>query len=234
MSDQSDIESSGIEPFQLGTHGTPGRFIAVEGMSGSGTTSIARKIRREIETMGYDVLRARLPSEGIRKSAMYKAFDRENNQDHIHPLVFEVAYMADKLQASYNLILPALEQGKIVVADRYLLSSLGALLVRAPELGDVLKDALYNRVWFRDLVENMIRPDLSIYLNVSAEVAIDRLMHRQTERAFEIEHNAYQNLLDEGLELAKANDMHVFDTSEDDVNGTYDKIRDHLNKVLSW
>ncbi|MBN4064784.1 hypothetical protein JYU04_03505 [Dehalococcoides mccartyi] len=234
MSDRPDSEPPKIQPFHLDVHGTSGRFIAVEGMNGSGTTSIARKIRRELEAAGYDVLRARLPSEGVRKSAMYKVFDRQNQRDQINPLVFEVAYMADKLQASYNLILPALEQGKIVVADRYLLSSLGALLIRAPELGAVVNDALYNRVWFRDLVENMINPDLSIYLSVKAEVAVDRLMHRQNDRAFDIEVNAYQNLMDEGLELARVNGMHIFDTSEDNVNETYEKIRPHVDKALSW
>jgi len=230
----ADIGSKEIQPFQLTEHNFSGRFIAVEGMNGCGVTALVRKICRDLESKGYDVLRARLPSDRLRKSSMFKTFSQMNRRSEIDPLVFEVAYMADKLQTSQHVIAPALAQGKIVVADRYLFSSLGALLIRAPELAAVVKDAIYTRDWFRDLVENMVKPDVSIYLSASADIAVDRILRRQQERSFEIEENAYQQLLDDGIALARLNGMQVFDTTATSVNETFKNVLPFLDKTLTW
>ncbi len=167
---------------------------------------------------------------------MFQMFLKQNRRSEVDPLAFEVAYMADKLHLSQNVILPALEQGKIVVTDRYLLSSIGSLLIRAPELAVVVKDAVYNRSWFRDLAEMLIRPDVSFYLHADAEVAVDRILKRRNERAFgiDIEPNAYQQLLNEGVNIAHANGMHVFDTTHSDVTETFDQLRPHLAETLRW
>lgn len=165
---------------------------------------------------------------------MFQAYDRQNRRSEIDPLAFEVAYMADKLHTSNNIILPALEQGKIVVADRYLFSSVGSLLIRAPELGVIVKDALHNRPWFRDLAATLVKPDVSIHLTTDAEVAVDRILRRQSDRAFDIESNAYQQLLDVGTELARANEMHVFDTTVDSVRKTFENVQTHVKNVLVW
>lgn len=203
-------------------------------MNGCGASTVVRKICRELESDGYDVLRAQLPSERLKKSSMFQMFDRQNRRSEIDPLAFEVAYMADKLHTSHNVILPALEQGKIVVADRYLLSSIGALLIRAPELAVIVKDAIHNRPWFRDLAETLVKPDVSIHLTADAEVAVDRILRRENNRAFDIESNAYQQLLDEGVEVAKVNGMHLFDTTVSSTNRTYANIKPHLDAALTW
>jgi dTMP kinase len=223
-----------MEPFQLVSHSTPGRLIAVEGMNGCGVTTMTRKIGRELMSDGYDVLSTRLPSDRFRKSSMFQAYVRQNDRSVINPMAFEVAYMADRLHTIYSDILPALEQGKIVVTDRYLFSSLGVLLARAPELAAVVKDALYSRPWFRDLVQSMVKPDISIHLTVDVGVAVDRMLRRENQRVFDLELNTYQQLMDEFSDLAKLQGMKSFDTTTDNPAKTYEKMRPHLAEVLTW
>jgi dTMP kinase len=223
-----------IQPFQLLPNETSGRFIAVEGMDGCGKTTIIRKMCRELESEGYDVLRIRVPSDRMRKNWMFQVFHRQNRRSDVDPLAFEIAYMADKVQLSQNVILPALEEGKIVVSDRYLLSSVGSLLIRAPELATVVHDAIHTRPWFRDLAKDLIQPDVSFYLRADAGVAVERILKRQNERAFDIEINAYQALLDEGVAVARANGMHVIDTTHSVAAKTYEQLRPHLNSALTW
>jgi dTMP kinase len=234
LANQKSGSAAVNEPFNLVSHGTSGRFIAVEGMNGCGASTIVRKVCRELESDGYDVLRVKLPSDRLKRSSMFQVFHRQNRRSEIDPLAYEVAYMADKLHTSHNVILPALEQGKIVVADRYLLSSIGALLIRAPELATVVQDAIHNRPWFRDIAETLVKPDLSIHLFANAEVAVDRFHRLENNRAFDIESNAYQQLLDEGAEVAHANGMHLFDTTVDSVARTFSKIKPLLDEALTW
>ncbi len=189
---------------------------------------------RELESDGFDVLRIRVPSDRMRRNWMFQVFHRQNHRSDVDPLAFEVAYMADKIQLRHNVILPALEQGKIVVSDRYLLSSVGALLIRAPELDTVVREAIYSRPWFRDLARDLIQPDVSFYLCTDADVAVERILKRQNERAFDIEVNAYQALLDEGVAVASANGMHVIDTTHTAAAETYDQLRPHLDTALTW
>jgi len=234
LTNHQDAKTAESDPFQLVSHDTSGRFIAVEGMNGCGASTIVRKMCRELESDGYDVLRVKLPSDRLKRSSMFQVFHRQNRRSEIDPLAYEVAYMADKLHTSHNIILPTLEQGKIVVADRYLLSSIGALLIRAPELATIVKDAIHNRPWFRDLAETLVKPDVSIHLTADAEVAVDRFLRLENNRAFDIESNAYQQLLDEGAEVARVNGMHSFDTTVDSVSRTFAKIKPHLDEVLVW
>lgn len=234
MADHFDGLLGEPNPFQLVSHNTNGRLIAVEGMNGCGVTTIVRKICRELASDGYDVLSTRLPSDRLRKSSLFQAYVRQNDRSVINPLAFEVAYMADRLHTIYSVILPALEQGKIVVTDRYLLSSVGVLLARAPELATVVRDTIYNRSWFRDLVESMIRPDCSIHLTAEVGIAVDRINRRENHRVFDIELNTYQQLLDEFSLLARLNGMDSFDTSVDSAAKAFEKIRPRLDDVLTW
>ncbi|MDP6056765.1 MAG: hypothetical protein QF476_07795 [Dehalococcoidia bacterium] len=58
-------------------------------------------------------------------------------------------------------------------------------------------------------------------------MTVDRILRRRKDRAFDIESNAYQQLLDEGAALARSSGIELFDTTVGSVAKTYKKIQPH-------
>lgn len=142
--------------------------------------------------------------------------------------------MADRLHLSQRVIIPALEQGKVVVSNSYLLSSVGSLLIRAPELGEVVKDAISSQSWFRDLTEMLVRPDATFYLRSDVGVTVERLARLRREHTLDFEISDYQRLLDESVGIAQASGMHLIDTTRSRVLQTFKQIKPHLDEALTW
>jgi len=165
---------------------------------------------------------------------MFRRLHRENMQDEIDALAFEVAYLADRIQLSRNVIVPALAQGKIVISDRYVLSSIGSLLVRVPALLDVIEDSYVPNGWFGELTSQLVKPDLSVFLHAESDVAIHRLLRRKAERSFDIESNSYQQVFQIGKSLAEFNGMKTIDTTAYPLNEVLDEVKGIVTEVLKW
>jgi dTMP kinase len=70
-------------------------------------------------------------------------------------------------------IVPALERGTTVVTDRYYLSSLAYQALGC------------DLAWLREVNRYALRPDLTVFLTVPADVGMDRLSGRETRERFE-------------------------------------------------
>jgi dTMP kinase len=98
-------------------------FITFEGGEGSGKSTAIRKIVAELEKEGHEVVLTREPggtpiSEEIRNVIL----DKKNTD--MDPRTEALLYAASRRQHIVQKILPALKEGKIVICDRYLDSSL--------------------------------------------------------------------------------------------------------------
>ena len=143
-----------------------GRFLSIEGGSGAGKTSLARRIAAALAAEGASVVRTRDPG-GTRVGQTI----RELLLHQLRPLCpeAEVAlFFADRAQTLHEGIEPALEAGETVVADRFTDSTL------AYQGG--------GRGISRDLILAVdraitggVRPDLTLLLDLPAEVGLARL-----------------------------------------------------------
>jgi dTMP kinase len=220
--------------FRLTPHNALGRFIAVEGLDGTGKTGLVRRIVSDLKSQGFEVVRVRVPTDRIRRSWMFQQVHNLNLQSDVDPLAYEVAYMADRLQLSGRVIKPSLDQGKIVVADRYLISSIGSLLVRVPELLDVIEASYNSAGWFYDLASNLVQPDISFFLHSDADVAVKRIAKKKGERAFDLDTNFYQQIFDLGKSFAVANEMVLLDTTNVPAMKISATAKEHISKILRW
>ena len=98
-------------------------FITIEGPEGSGKTSAITAVINKLEEMGYQIVRTREPggteiAEQIRNVILDKA---NTNMD---PRTEALLYAASRRQHLVEKVWPALKEGKIVICDRYLDSSL--------------------------------------------------------------------------------------------------------------
>lgn len=98
-------------------------FITIEGPEGSGKSTVANIIVRRLEQLGYDVVHTREPggtpiAESIRNVILDK------NNTNLDARAEALLYAASRRQHLIEKVWPALKEGKIVICDRYLDSSL--------------------------------------------------------------------------------------------------------------
>ena len=67
-----------------------------------------------------------------------------------------------------------------------------------------------------------------------ADVAIERILKKKSERSFDIESSSYQQVIDLGKSLALANDMTLIDTSDLSPTKTFDSVKLPLSNTMRW
>jgi dTMP kinase len=144
-----------------------GTFIAFEGVEGAGKGTQIRLSKEFLEDLGYDVIVTREPGgtalgERVRDSLLHEK--DEGVDAHAEALLFA----ASRAQHVSRVIRPALEEGKVVLCDRYLDSSL-AYQGAGRGLGE--QDVLSLNVW----ATQGLFPDLVVLLHMDPDTGRERL-----------------------------------------------------------
>lgn len=150
-----------------------GYFISFEGGDGSGKSTQIQILREFLEERGYDVILTREPggtpiSEKIRSIILDKA------NSEMDDMTEALLYAAARAQLVSQVIRPALEEGKVVICDRFVDSSM-AYQAYARGLGDSVKSI--NAFAVGDCM-----PDLTILLKVNPQVGSSRIGNRERDR----------------------------------------------------
>jgi dTMP kinase len=154
------------------------RFIVLEGIDGAGTTTQARRLAEALERAGETVCRTCEPTSGpvgrfIRQALQGRLTGKDGTEPHSLPWsAMALLFAADRVDHVESTILPALRAGQTVVSDRYTLSSLTYQSLTSPE-GEA------SVGWIRELNARAVRPDLTIVLDVSEDVAAVRRAARK-------------------------------------------------------
>ena len=154
-----------------------GYFISFEGIDGSGKSTQIKKLAQFLETLELDVIITREPGgsvggEEIRDLLLRGQVDRWSAETEI--LLFTAA-RRDHLE---RVILPAINDGKIVLCDRFTDSTRMYQGMRGPNLRNLV-DMLNEKVINRD-------PDLTIIIDIDPEISLKRAKSRKTaEERFE-------------------------------------------------
>jgi dTMP kinase len=158
-------------------------FITFEGGEGSGKTTLIKVIREKLGRT-LDIKTTREPggskvAEAIRDVLLNPEY--EGVTPHAEALLFAAA----RAQHIDEVILPALNEGKIVLCDRYIDSSL-AYQGYARGLGfDFILEIN------RHATENM--PDRTFYIDVASEVGIGRIAQRKALDRLDQESKAFHH-----------------------------------------
>ncbi len=149
-----------------------GLLIALEGIDGSGKTTIAKMI---VESLNRRGIEARYTMEPTRSlfGRILRSMALESGVD---PRLEALLFAADRIHHLEKVVKPLLARGVIVVSDRYLHSSLAYQSVTT---GD--------SKWVKELNKFARKPDLGIYLDVSPSEGLKRLKRRRRKTRFEDE-----------------------------------------------
>jgi len=152
-----------------------GKFIAFEGLDGSGQTTQANLLKDFLIKKGFEVVLTKEPTLNSRAGKkIEKILDKEIV---VSPRQLQELFSEDRNWHQKNKVKPNLKKGKIVITDRSQFSSFAYGSASGVEL-----DYLFF------LNKKFIEPDLTILLKVSPKVCIKRIRKRgQKETLFEKE-----------------------------------------------
>lgn len=145
----------------------PGVFLCLDGPDGGGKTTQATLLAEWLRTRGFDVVACRDPG-GTALGDRLRAILLDRSTAHLSLRAEMLLYMASRAQLVEEIIRPALDAGKVVISDRFLLANIvyqgfaGGLSV--DEIGQVGNAATGG-----------LLPDLTIILDVPAELAKARI-----------------------------------------------------------
>lgn len=205
------IEGDGPR-LRFAPHQGPGRLITIDGLDGSGKTTVVELVRGHLAGRGVPVVTTRFPTTEMRRSWYFEVLRNQGRTDLVDPVAFEVEYMVDRIQHCRTVVEPALGRGRTVITDRYAFSSIGTLLLRLPELRRVVLDAIFVESWFTDLCRHLVQPDLSFVLHTAPAIGAGRLRSRPDEDDVGFTPREYQELQELLLRLARTNRMIPIDT----------------------
>jgi len=204
------------------SHKGPGKLITVNGMDGCGKTTMIKKIYTYIKSNNVAVCRTRLPTEGMRRTRMFKLFAQQQREDLIDMIALQVQHMADKIQHSKKFIKPRIKQGTVVLCDRYLYSTMGMLLQRSVSIEE----------WFKSLCCELIEPDFSIMMYAPADIALRRIRERPNEWHMRIDKKRLTRSLKLAKTVAMANEMIIIDSSQLNPDECLDVVRPYIDDLL--
>ena len=98
-------------------------FITIEGPEGSGKTTAVNTAVKKLEEMGYQIVRTREPG-GTPIAEQIRNVILDKNNTAMDQRTEALLYAASRRQHLVEKVWPALKEGKIVICDRYLDSSL--------------------------------------------------------------------------------------------------------------
>lgn len=152
-----------------------GRLIVVEGIDGSGGTTQSRRLVESLRAVGLDARHTVEPSRGAVGTLVRTLIERRASSSGPEPATgwatMALLFAADRLHHLSTEVIPALEAGVTVVSDRYDLSSLVYQSLTAPDGSRAL-------AWIRELNRHALRPDLTLVLGLSVDIAEARRRER--------------------------------------------------------
>ena len=143
-----------------------GKFIVIEGLDGSGKTTQAKLLEARL-SRSHNAIYTAEPSQGkigtyIRGACLY-------GEKRLLNTVEALLFAADRIEHVENEIKPALAEGRLVLSDRYVYSSLA-----------YQGSAGLSTAWISEINKHALKPDFAVFIDVLPEEVLQRLRRRRS------------------------------------------------------
>jgi len=148
----------------------PGLLIAFEGLDGSGKSTQRRLLKSWLRSMDEDVVVTKWNSS----SELKPLIKQRKNDRSLDPTSFAALHAADFWRRYETKIVPALADGKIVLADRYIFTGVARDAARG-----------LDRTLGAKLYENARKPDIVFYFSTTVDTCARRIVGSREMKFYE-------------------------------------------------
>ena len=201
-------------------------FITFEGGEGSGKTTLIQALMTWLGEANIDALSTREPGGSVIAEKIRQIILDLDNKG-IKAKTEALLFAASRIQHLEETVIPALNQNKVVLCDRYIDSSL-AYQGYARGLGF---DAVLKINTFA--LEHM--PNITFYIDQDPKVGLSRIQSRINNR-LDLEQLEFHNQVRQGyLELAKLyQERYIIINGNQSIGAVINDVKAHLKDVLVW
>ncbi len=155
-----------------------GYFITLEGIEGAGKSTQAKNIESQLTKLGYNVLLTREPggtdlAEGIRALLLSPELE-------VGPVEELLLMFAARASHVKQVVIPALNEGKWVICDRFTDASYAYQGAGRGLEQDIIAT-------LENFVQGSLRPDLTLVFDLPVEQGLARAKTRSAQDRFELE-----------------------------------------------
>lgn len=202
-----------------------GLFIVMEGPDGSGKTTQINLLKEYLEEAGYECLITREPGGTVIGEEVRQLILNPEHKE-MSPVTEMLLYAASRAQLVHEVIGPALEEGKIVISDRFVDSSIvyqgiarnlgisTVSAVNAPGIG-------------------IYRPDGIFFIDLSEAEGLRRKKEQKNLDRMEQEGIDFHHMVSEGYRKVLSGRPEVMKIDgERSIDTIQKKIRNHVDELL--
>ena len=202
---------------------TRGIFLSLDGLDGTGKSTQCRLLADWLRRRGRDVVQCADPGGTAVGTALRDIL--LNHRGEMTPACEAFLFMASRAQLVAEVIRPALEDGRVVICDRFLLAN----VVYQGYAGGLDVDQLWE---IGRLSTGGLEPDLTIVLDLPLDAALGR-RNRAPDR-MESRAREYQQRVREGFlsEARRRPDRIVVVDASPPVEVVQERIREEVWRVL--
>lgn len=199
---------------------TRGYLFTFCGLDGCGKTTMLTMLKNELEQK-YGVFMTKQPTDAVRESSIFRTYMDSPDHDNYDYRSLSLLAASDRVQHVNKVIQPQMEQGNIVISDRYFYSCLANLRARG-----FMKDK-----WIYEIAESVMKPDVAFFFDVPVNVAVKRVRSRPDEKDRYIDLELQYRLRDEYISICKANNG-VLISTERTIQECFDVVKEEVERVL--
>lgn len=204
----------------LKKHHGPGILITFCGLDGCGKTTMIQKLGAELQTKN-EVFFTKQPTDLVRQSDIFRTYMDFPDHSAYDYRSLSLLAASDRLQHVNKVVIPAIQEGKIVLSDRYFYSCIANLHARGFEQDQ----------WIYEIAQEIIAPDIAFFFDVPVDVAVARVRNRPEERERYIDLELQYRLREKYIEICQANDGVLISTCQL-PESTYRQVRDRVVKEM--
>ncbi|HEY0088021.1 MAG TPA: dTMP kinase [Candidatus Lokiarchaeia archaeon] len=187
-------------------------FVVLDGVDGSGTTTHSRILAGTLESKGYKVYLTQEPSNSEIGLLLRKFLKNDN----VPPTTDALLFAADRDFHYHIEIKKKLDEGYIVISDRYIESSIVYQSVQSDKI---------SVKWIKEINKSVGQPDITIILDIDPKISLERKASTDPDKFEKI--SFLDKVRRKYLERAKKNRYIVINT--DDI---IELVQEKIQKII--
>ena len=147
----------------------PGLFVVVEGIDGTGKSTLVANLYKILRRKGIDVLLTFEPTRGTWGRKLRRSFTAAKRMSPEEELAL---FIKDRKEHLRDTVIPALEAGRVVICDRYYFSTAAYQGARGLDPEKILEQN----------ISFALVPDICFFLELPPEQAVKRITEGRGEK----------------------------------------------------